>query len=101
MCSSDLPSYEWNSWSLPCSSSSPSISCPLLGLFGKDDKSPSPEHVAEIDRLLDEHGKDHEFHSYDGAGHAFFSVDRPAYRAEAAIDGWDKIFGFLAQHVGS
>jgi Dienelactone hydrolase family len=30
-----------------------------------------------------------------GAGHAFFSVDRPAFRPEAAVDGWTKIFDFL------
>jgi carboxymethylenebutenolidase len=75
------------------------ISCPLLGLFGNDDKYPSPEHVVEIDRLLNEHDKPHEFHSYDGAGHAFFSVDRPAYRPEAALDGWEKIWAFLDTHL--
>ena len=30
------------------------------------------------------HGKTYEFHSYEGAGHAFFNVDRPSYRPEAA-----------------
>jgi carboxymethylenebutenolidase len=72
------------------------LSAPLLGLFGRDDKSPSPEHVAALDALLTEHGKAHEFHSYDNAGHAFFATDRPSYRQEAAVDGYQKIARFLA-----
>ena len=75
------------------------LSCPLLGLFGQDDVYPSPESVAKLDAELTRSGKDHEFHSYDGAGHSFFSVDRPAYRVEAALDGWRRIDGFFAQHV--
>jgi carboxymethylenebutenolidase len=65
----------------------PRLRAPLLGLFGREDSSPSPEHVAELDRILTRNAKPHEFHSYDGAGHAFFAVDRPAYRVAAATDG--------------
>jgi carboxymethylenebutenolidase len=75
------------------------LSCPLLGLFGADDKYPSPEQVAELEQALKAAGKVHEFHSYEGAGHAFFSVNRPAYRPEAAMDGWQKIFGFFGRHL--
>jgi carboxymethylenebutenolidase len=77
----------------------PQLSCPLLGLFGADDKYPSPEHVAELDEALAAAGKAHEFHVYQGAGHAFFSVNRPAYRPEAAMDGWRKIFEFFGRHL--
>jgi carboxymethylenebutenolidase len=75
----------------------PQLSGPLLGLFGKDDKYPSPDRVATLDAELTRLGKPHEFHSYDGAGHAFFAVDRPSYRPEAAVDGWQKIFGFFGR----
>jgi carboxymethylenebutenolidase len=77
----------------------PNLSCPLLGLFGKEDVYPSPESVATLDAELNKLGKQHEFHSYDGAGHSFFSVDRPAYRVEAALDGWRRIFDFTARHL--
>jgi carboxymethylenebutenolidase len=33
----------------------PHLRAPLLGLFGNDDSSPSPEQVAELDAILDEH----------------------------------------------
>ena len=77
----------------------PSLGCPLLGLFGNDDQFPSPEQVDELERALQEAGKTYEFHRYDGAGHAFFSVDRPAYRPEAAVDGWQRIFGWFGRHL--
>ena len=71
------------------------LSCPLLGLFGAEDSYPSPAEVAVLDKALAEAGKEHEFHTYEGAGHAFFAVNRPSYRPEAAMDGWQKIWDFL------
>jgi len=78
----------------------PNLRCPLLGLFGNDDSYPSPDQVTELDRILNEHDKPHQFHRYDGAGHAFFSVDRPSYRVEAANDGWERIEAFFGTYLG-
>jgi carboxymethylenebutenolidase len=77
----------------------PDLSCPLLGLFGEEDKYPSPEHVAELEDALKAAGKTYEFHSYPNTGHSFFSVNRPAYRVEAALDGWEKIFAFYGMYL--
>jgi len=77
------------------------FSAPLLGLFGNDDKSPSPEQVNKHEEELKKHGKNYEFHRYDGAGHGFFYYDRPAYRQEQAMDGWKKIWAFLPKHLGA
>ena len=85
----------------PIVDKAPDLSCPLLGLFGADDQYPSPEHVAELEKALQAAGKTYEFHSYQGAGHAFFSVNRPAYRPEAAVDGWQKIFGFFGRYLAA
>lgn len=79
----------------------PRLSAPLLGLFGVEDKAPSPDDVATLDRLLTEYGKPHEFHSWDGAGHAFFATDRPAYRQQAAVEGYERIHDFFARTIGS
>jgi carboxymethylenebutenolidase len=78
----------------------PRLRAPLLGLFGKDDNYPGPEQVAELDEILTANGKAHEFHSYDDAGHAFFSVDRPSYRVAAANDGWERITAFYTTYLG-
>jgi carboxymethylenebutenolidase len=77
------------------------LSGPLLGLFGADDQYPSPEHVTELDEALTKLGKEHEFHSYEGAGHAFFAVNRTSYRPEAANDGWQRIWDFYGRHLSA
>jgi carboxymethylenebutenolidase len=76
------------------------LRCPLLGLFGNDDQYPTPAQVDELDEILSTAGKPHEFHRYDGAGHAFFSNDRPSYRPDAANDGWERIADFYATNLG-
>ena len=75
------------------------LSCPMIGLFGNDDKSPSPEQVNQHEAELKKQGKNHEFHRYDGAGHGFFYYDRPAYQQEQAVDGWKKVFAFLEKNL--
>jgi carboxymethylenebutenolidase len=83
----------------PVAHLAPQLSCPLLGLFGAEDQFPGPDEVAELDRILTEAGKPHEFHTYENAGHAFFCVDRPAYRPEAALEGWARIGEFFGTHL--
>ena len=75
------------------------LSSPLLGLFGADDMSPTPAQVDQHEQALKDHGKDYEFHMYEGAGHGFFYHDRGAYRQEQAVDGWNKIWDFLGRHL--
>lgn len=75
------------------------LGCPLLGLFGKEDTRPSPDDVARIEAALKRYHKTYEFHTYENAGHGFFSVDRPSYRQEAAVDGWKKVFAFYGRYL--
>lgn len=75
------------------------IACPVLGIFGNDDRNPSPEQVDETEARLKAAGKTHEFHRYDGAGHGFFATDRAGYRPEQAVDAWGKVFAFYARHL--
>ena len=75
------------------------LSCPLLGLFGEDDPSPTPDQVALHEQELKKHGKSYEFHMYPNAGHGFFYYDRPMYRLEPALDGWNKVFAFFEKHL--
>jgi carboxymethylenebutenolidase len=75
------------------------LACPLLGLFGVEDRNPDPAMVARMEEELKKHSKTYEFHSYEGAGHAFFHPNRPSYRQAAAVDGWSRIWGFFGTHL--
>jgi carboxymethylenebutenolidase len=77
------------------------LSCPLLGLFGEEDRNPTPEQVALHEQELKKYGKNYEFHMYPKAGHGFFYYDRSAYRQEQAVDGWKKIVAFLETHLSA
>ncbi len=75
------------------------LSCPLLGIFGNDDRAPSPEQVDQHEAELKKHGKSYEFYRYDDAGHGIFYYHRPMYRVEQALDGWAKVFAFFGKHL--
>jgi carboxymethylenebutenolidase len=76
-----------------------SLRCPLLGLFGSEDQFPSPDQVAELEQALIAHHKTYQFHSYEGAGHAFFAPNRTSFRPEAALDGWQRIFSWFETYL--
>jgi carboxymethylenebutenolidase len=77
------------------------LSCPLLGLFGAEDTHPSPAETARLEQELARHGKTFQFHTYEGAGHGFFAVDRPSYRPQAAADGWSRIWDWFGRHLSA
>lgn len=77
----------------------PNLSCPLLGIFGNEDQNPSAEQVDRTEAVLRQFDKACQFHRYDGTGHGFFAVDRPAYRPEQATDAWRKVFAFCEEHL--
>jgi carboxymethylenebutenolidase len=85
----------------PCVHLADQLTCPLLGLFGEEDKMPGPEETAALAKVLEGYGKTFEFHTYPGAGHAFFAVDRPSYRPEAAKDGWAKVFEWFGRYLAA
>ncbi len=77
----------------------PTLSCPLLGLFGEEDPNPSPAQAARMQEELDKHGKTYEFRIYRNAGHAFFADYRPSYRAAAAQDMWYRVLVFYDKYL--
>jgi carboxymethylenebutenolidase len=77
------------------------LTCPVLGLFGNEDRSPTPEQVNQIEAELKKHGKTYEFHRYPNAGHGFFYYDKASYRQEQAVDGWQKLFAFLDKYLST
>ncbi|MDR3121091.1 MAG: dienelactone hydrolase family protein [Clostridiales bacterium] len=75
------------------------LSCPLLGIFGNDDQSPTADQVDLHEAELKKHNKDYEFHRYDGAGHGFWYYHTEMYRPKQAMDSWEKTFEFFAKHL--
>ena len=35
----------------------------------------------------------------ENSGHSFFTVDRPAYRVEAAMQGWKRVFQWFGKYL--
>lgn len=75
------------------------LTCPLLGLFGNEDKNPSPEEVDTLEEALKRNNIEYEFYRYDGASHAFMCYHSPVYRFEQAMDAWEKLFAFFNRHL--
>jgi carboxymethylenebutenolidase len=75
------------------------LTCPILGIFGNEDSSPTPEQVDKHEEELKKHNKTYEFYRYDGAGHGFFYYIYAAYRQQQAMDGWKKVWAFLEEHL--
>jgi carboxymethylenebutenolidase len=79
----------------------PGLKGPVIGFFGNDDKNPSPDDVTKIDQALTKIGIPHEFHRYDGAGHAFQNfVREDVHRPAPASDAWAKTLAFLHRELG-
>lgn len=77
----------------------PDVKVPVLGLFGKEDRNPSPEHVEQLTALMSQHGKHFEPHSFDEAGHGFLNHDRPSSRPVAAAQAWPLVDEFFARYL--
>jgi carboxymethylenebutenolidase len=77
------------------------LRCPILGIFGNNDKNPSPDQVNRTEEVLKKLGKNYEFHRYDGVGHAFFNTARPGFGPEQAADGWQKVLAFYNKYLSA
>lgn len=77
------------------------IQAPVLGHFGGNDKGPSPDQVKEFEKALRKAGKQADFKTYPGAGHAFANVNNPwgGYREEAARDAWKRTVLFFEREL--
>ena len=72
------------------------LSCPALGLYGREDALIPNADVDELEARLARQSQPFEIVRYAGAGHAFLNDTRPAmYRPEAAADAWRRLLAFL------
>jgi len=76
------------------------LQAPLLGIYGEQDRSVTPEIARDLERKLKQLGKSVEIHIYPGADHAFFNDQRPqVYDEKAAQDSWRRVIQFFAKHL--
>ena len=75
------------------------LNCPLLGIFGNEDFSPTPDQVNTLEEELKKFGKDYKFFRYDGAGHGMWYYHNAMYRQEQAMDSWEKVFDFFEENL--
>ena len=72
----------------------PRFGCPVLALYGGEDRGIPAEARDAFDRALDAAGIEHRSVVYDGAPHSFF--DRKAGDfADASADAWAEVLAFM------
>jgi carboxymethylenebutenolidase len=76
------------------------INCPLMFHFAEEDTNPSLEDMLKLDEELKRCDKEHEFHAYPDAGHAFMDFTNPKrYREAAAKASWPRTLDFFARRL--
>jgi len=75
------------------------IACPVLAFFGAEDAGIPAADVEAVGARLRQLGKTFEIVSYPAAGHGFFNDERSSYRAEAAVDAWQRTLDWLVRQL--
>jgi carboxymethylenebutenolidase len=63
--------------------------------FADNDRSATPEQIAEVDRALDAAGVRHTSEVYPGAAHGYTMADTPAYQEAGAERHYRELFALL------
>ncbi len=74
------------------------LNCPLLGLYGGQDKSINVADVQAAARHARRAGRIVEIIVYPDAPHGFHADYRPSYRAADASDGWQRMLGWFHRY---
>jgi carboxymethylenebutenolidase len=76
------------------------LQAPVLGFFGEDDESVTPDAARKLEAELKKAGRTTDFTIFPKARHAFFNDSRPeAYRHESAKKAWQKMIAFFRQQL--
>ncbi len=72
------------------------INCPVLGIFGEQDRGIPPKSVKEFEDAMKKEGKNIKIVIYPKVGHAFMNPDnKGGYNKNAAGKAWLEIYSFL------
>lgn len=76
------------------------IACPILGIFGEDDRRIPAMSVKAFERAAVNAGKSVDIVVYPGVGADFMNENNPrSYNPNAARDAWDRIQSFLIHTI--
>jgi carboxymethylenebutenolidase len=74
----------------------PQVRAPSLHHFGLADDFFPPAVVGRVRQAVTAGGAA-QFHTYEGANHAFDNPDFPMHHAEASAEAWERTLGFLGE----
>jgi carboxymethylenebutenolidase len=74
------------------------LKCPVLGLYGGQDRGIPQADVEAMRAAAKAAGKDVEIIVYPDAQHGFLADYRPSYNAQASADAWGKMLAFFKAH---
>ena len=72
-----------------------SLTAPVMGHFGSEDGGIPVDSVHAFEKALDGLGKPAEVFIYEGAHHAFANPSGTRFKADAAIQAWERTTGFF------
>ena len=74
------------------------LNCDVIGFFGNQDRSPSPEMVTKFEADMQTAGKKLTAYKYE-ANHGFANPSNPSFNKEATADAHTKAIAFLKEHM--
>lgn len=74
------------------------LNCDVIGFFGNQDRSPSPEMVTKFEADMQAAGKKLTAYKYE-ANHGFANPSNPSFNKEATADAHAKAITFLKAHL--
>ena len=74
------------------------LKCPVLGLYGGQDRGISAADVEQMREAIKANGKTAEIIVYPEAQHGFLADYRPSYNQAASEDGWKKMLAWFAKY---
>ena len=74
------------------------LRAPLLGLYGRDDRSNPQSLLLQAETLAKAAGKTAEIVVYVGAGSDFATEGGPTYNQAAALDGWQRMIAWFKRY---
>ena len=74
------------------------LHCPVLGLYGGQDKGIPAADIEAMRAAIAAAGKNAEIIVYPDSQHGFLADYRPSYDPKASADGWAKMLAFFKAH---